>query len=67
LPREAIKDTGITYPKNLDEQKDFFAYYNSLNLSVIEFRKVLNNKRVLAETLRASILSSAFIELEEVA
>lgn len=67
LPREAIKDTGITYPKNLDDQKDFFAYYNSLNLSVIEFRKVLINKRVLAETLRASLLSSAFTESEEVA
>lgn len=67
LPREAIKDTGITYPKNLDDQKEFFAYYNSLNLSVIEFRKVLINKRVLAETLRASLLSSAFTESEEVA
>ena len=67
LPREAIKDTGITYPKNLDDQKDFFAYYNSLNLSVIEFRKVLINKRVLAETLRASLLSSAFTESEAVA
>jgi len=67
LPREAIKDIGITYPKNLDDQKDFFAYYNSVNLSVIEFRKVLINKRVLAETLRASLLSSAFTESEEVA
>jgi len=67
LPREAIKDIGITFPKNLDDQKDFFAYYNSLNFAVIEFRKVLINKRVLAETLRSSLLSSAFTEVEEVA
>jgi type I restriction enzyme S subunit len=67
LPREAIKDIGITFPKNLDDQKDFFAYYNSLNFAVIEFRKVLINKRVLAETLRSSLLSSAFTKVEEVA
>ena len=67
LPREAIKEIGITFPENLDDQKDFFAYYNSLNFAVIEFRKVLINKRVLAETLRSSLLSSAFTEVEEVA
>jgi type I restriction enzyme S subunit len=67
LPREAIKNTWITFPENLDEQKDFFAYYNSLNLAAIEFRKILINRRVLAETLRASLLSSAFTEAEEVA
>lgn len=67
LPRESIKEIGITFPENLDDQKDFFAYYNSINFAVIEFRKVLINKRVLAESLRSSLLSSAFTKVGEVA
>lgn len=66
LPREAIKETRITFPEKLDDQKNFFDYYNSLNLAISEFREVLINKRVLAETLRASLLNSAFTEVEEV-
>ena len=67
LPREAIKETVITFPDNLDEQKDFFKYYSSLNSAVAEFRKRLLNKRVLSENLRVSLLSSAFTGVEEVA
>ncbi len=67
LPREAIKETSITFPENLSDQKDFFNYYNSINFAISEFRKVLIKKRVLAESLCASLLSSAFTEVEEVA
>jgi type I restriction enzyme S subunit len=67
LPREAIKDTRITFPHNLSDQKNFFNYYNSVNMAISEFRKALINKRILSKTLRASLLNNAFSEVEEVA
>ncbi len=67
LPREAIKETVITFPNNLDEQKDFFEYYSSINSAIGEFREMLDEKRVLYETLRKSLLSSAFTGMEKVA
>jgi type I restriction enzyme S subunit len=65
LPREAIKNTTITFPDNLDDQKDLFKYYTSLHLGINEFRKMLINKRFLVETLRLSLLSSAFTKVKE--
>ena len=62
LPREAIKDSAISFPVDLNDQRKFYEYYNSLNLKLIESRKMLSKKRALTATLRASLLSSAFSE-----
>jgi len=67
LPREAIKDTVITFPINMNDQKAFYNYYNSINLELNKFREMLTKKRSLAASLHASFLSRAFSEVEEVA
>jgi type I restriction enzyme S subunit len=66
LPRQAIGATIISFPVSIVEQKNFFDYYESLVTATGELRIKLSEMRKLAESLRLSIFSSAFINKERI-
>jgi type I restriction enzyme S subunit len=67
LPREAVRETSITFPINLADQVDFYEYYSSINYALGDSIKLVAERRSLALYLRQSFLSSAFFQEEVVA
>jgi len=47
LPREAIRETAITFLTDLDAQKNFFKHYSSVNSAIVSARKLLAIRRSL--------------------
>ena len=60
LPREAVRDTSITFPVKLADQVDFYKYYNSINFTLSESKKLVSKRKSLVSFLRNSLLSNAF-------
>jgi type I restriction enzyme S subunit len=66
LPREAVRDTPVTFPINLADQVAFYEYYSSINYALGKSKKSVAKRRSLALELRRSFLSKAFTQEEAV-
>jgi restriction endonuclease S subunit len=66
LPREAVRETSVTFPMNLADQVAFYEYYSSINYALGESIKSVTKRRSLALDLRRSFLSKAFTQEEAV-
>ena len=64
LPREAIKNTSVYFPVDLDQQRSFSNHFNSVNAILSEFRNSVARRRKLTASLRQSVLSRAFSNKE---
>jgi restriction endonuclease S subunit len=67
LPRDAVRETSVTFPIDLSEQGDFYRYYSQISHTLGESKKLVDERRSLASDLRQSLLSSAFTNEEAVA